>query len=429
MVNGPHPGDPRSGGGVHIDVDRVRFDYPEHPVLDEVTVAIERGDFLGIVGPNGSGKSTLLQVIDGLLRPASGAVLLDGRPVGSYPRRELARVVALVPQNFSLDFDFTVLEVVEMGHYCRQEGDARAVARQAMETLGIAGLADRLFPHLSGGEKQMVILAQALVQQPDVLLLDEPVSALDVAHQLEFFDCLRRLNGDGLTIACVLHDLNLALHYCRTLLMLSGGRAAACGPVADVLVPDTIDEVYGVHAHVHRHAGRSFLTFSPRLHVERRERVHLVCGGGTGATLMRELHQLGFAVSAGAVNALDSDEITGRDLGMPMAVEAPFSVISEEVHRENLELIDLAHLVVLTDVPIGGGNARNLDAVRHALRRGLPVWTVGDLPARDFTGGKADLDLHGVRSFESTADMLHELRQRSATPSAAGSGRSVDASS
>lgn len=414
-------------GPAHIDVERVSFAYPEHPVLDEVTVAIERGDFLGIVGPNGSGKSTFLNVVDGLLRPDSGTVRLDGRPVASYPRRELARVVALVPQHFSLDFDFTVLEVVEMGHYCRQEGDARGVALRAMETLGITGLADRLFPHLSGGEKQMVILAQALAQQPDVLLLDEPVSALDVAHQLEFFDCLQRLNEEGLTIACVLHDLNLALHYCRTLLMLRGGRAVACGPVAEVLVPDTIDEVYGVHAHVHRHAGRSFLTFSPRLRVERRERVHLVCGGGTGATLMRELYQLGFAVSAGAVNALDSDEITGRDLGMPMAVEAPFSVISEEVHRENLELIDLAHLVVLTDVPIGSGNVRNLDAVRHALRRGLPVWTVGDLQARDFTGGNADLELPGVRYFADAAAMLLELRQRSgaATSAAARPGRPV----
>jgi len=417
--DGPHGGgargDHRYGDGAHIDVEAVSFSYPEHPVLREVSIAIGRGDFLGIVGPNGSGKSTLLRVIDGLLRPESGRVLLDRRPVLEHSRRELARAVALVPQHFSLDFDFTVQEVVEMGHYCRQEGDARACAAAAMETLGIGALAERLFPHLSGGEKQMVILAQALAQQPDVLLLDEPVSALDVAHQLEFFDCLRRLNADGMTIACVLHDLNLALHYCRTLLMLSDGRVAAYGPVAEVLVPDTIDAVYGVHAHVHHHAGRSFLTFSPRLRAERRERVHLVCGGGTGAALMRDLYQLGFAVSAGAVNALDSDEITGRDLGVPMAVEAPFTVLSEEVHRENLELIDMAHVVILTDVPIGAGNLRNLDAARHALKRGAAVWVVAGLPSRDFTGGRADLDLPGARQFESVADMVAELRERAAT--------------
>lgn len=398
--------------GSHIDVDGVSFAYPEHPVLHDVSIAVERGDFLGIVGPNGSGKSTLLRVVDGLLRPDHGTVALDGRPVLDYSRRDLARVVALVPQHFALDFDFAVLEVVEMGHYCRQEGDARGAAVTAMETLGIADLADRLFPHLSGGEKQMVVLAQALAQQPDVLLLDEPVSALDVAHQLEFFDCLHRLNAGGLTVACVLHDLNLALHYCRTLLMLSGGEVAARGPVADVLTPDNIDAVYGVHAHVHHHAGRSFLTFSPRLQTERRERVHIVCGGGTGATLMRELYQLGFAVSAGAVNALDSDEITGRDLGTPMAVEAPFSVISVEVHRENLELIDRAHVVILTDVPIGAGNLRNLDAVRHALRRGAAVWVVAGLAGRDFTGGGADLQLPGAHEFEDVAAMVTELRRR-----------------
>jgi iron complex transport system ATP-binding protein len=320
--------------------------------------------------------------------------------------------VALVPQLFSLDFDFTALEVVEMGHYCRGEGDARACARAALETLRVEHLADRPFPQLSGGERQMVVLAQALTQQPDVLLLDEPVSALDVAHQLQFFDCLRRLNAGGLTVACVLHDLNLALQYCRSLLMLSRGRVAAWGPAGEVLEPQTIGTVYGVGAHLHRHAGRAYLTFSPRSRPERRGRVHLVCGAGTGAALMRELTDLGFAVSAGVVNALDTDEVTGREMGLPMAVEAAFSAISDEAHAENLVLAAAADLVILTDVPIGPGNLRNLEAVRAVSDHGTLAWRIGGLAGRDFSGAATGVDLSGVREFPDAAAMLEELRRR-----------------
>lgn len=398
-----------------LAVEGLVFGYAGHPVLRDVSFTVRRGDFVGVVGPNGSGKSTLLRSLNALLTPDGGTVLLDGRAVAAYPRRELARRMALVPQQFDLDFDFTALEVVEMGRYCRREGDARTFARAALETLHLEHLADRLFPQLSGGEKQMVVLAQALAQEPELLLLDEPVSALDVAHQIEFFDCLRRLNEDGLTVICVLHDLNLALHYCRSLLMLSRGAVAAAGPAAEVLDPEAICAVYGVGAHLHRHAGRTYLTFSPRPHAERRGRVHLVCGGGTGASLMRELTDLGFVVSAGVVNALDADEVAGREMGLEMVVEAPFCGFSEEAHRENLRLLDGAELVILTDVPIGRGNLRNLDAVRAARIAGAEVWAVEGLAERDFSDGAADLDLGDVRLFPGTAAMVEELRAAATT--------------
>jgi len=417
-----HNGHVPSSTQPQLEVDGVAFSYPDHPVLHDVSVSVERGEFAGIVGPNGSGKSTLLRVMDGVAHPQGGVVRLEGADVRSYTRRELARRVALVPQTFALDFDFSVIEVVEMGHYCRREGDARESAESALETLGIDHLAKRLFPELSGGEKQMVVLAQALAQQPDALLLDEPVSALDVSHQLEFFECLQRLNADGLTVVCVLHDLNLALHYCRSLLMLTDGTVAAWGFAGDVLVPETIESVYGVDAHVHRHAGRSFLTFSPRVQVEHRERVHVVCGGGTGAALMRVLAQAGFNVSAGVVNALDADEVTGREMGLPMAVEAAFTVISDEAQRDNLALVERADLLLLTDVPIGRGNSRNLDAVRHALERGAPVWMVAGIEERDYTGGAADLDLPGARRFETIGAMIDELQRRGRPPAASGAG-------
>ena len=253
-------------------------------------------------------------------------MLIKGLPTGQYRRKDMAREVALVPQHFDLDFDLAVREVVEMGGYCRgKDPTASGDPELTLARLGVAHLASRRFSELSGGEKQLVVLAQALMQQAPLLLLDEPASALDVSHQLRLFDLLKELNADGLTVLCILHDLNLALHYFDKLLVLSDGEVAAFGPPDDVLRPEVVEAVYGVRAYLHRHAGRTYLTFSPRLRGERRGRVHLICGGGTGAGMMRELADAGYEVTAGVLNALDTDEETGRELGLEMAVEAPFS--------------------------------------------------------------------------------------------------------
>ncbi len=287
-----------------------------------------------------------MDLIDGIHQPAAGEVLVDGVPTGRYRRKDMARQVALVPQHFDLDFDLAVREVVEMGSYCRGK-DAAACddPDQTLARLGVADLASRRFSELSGGEKQLVVLAQALMQRAPLLLLDEPASALDVSHQLRLFDLLKELNADGLTVLCILHDLNLALHYFDKLLVLSDGEVAAFGPPDEVLRPEVVEAVYGVRAYLHRHAGRTYLTFSPRLRGERRGRVHLVCGGGTGAGMMRELVDAGYEVTAGVLNALDTDEETGSELGLHMAVEAPFSPVGDEAHAENLELMRAADLV------------------------------------------------------------------------------------
>ena len=311
----------------------VDFAYDERPVLRRISFDLQAGEFVGIVGPNGSGKSTLIDLIDGLQHPSAGEVLINDVPTRKFRRRQMAREVALVPQHFALDFDLSVREVVEMGAYCRgKDADACADAELTLARLGVSELAGRRFTELSGGEKQLVVLAQALMQRAKLLLLDEPASALDVSHQLRLFDLLKELNGEGLSVLCILHDLNLAIHYFDKLLVLSEGEVAAYGPPDEVLRPEIVEAVYGVRAYLHKHAGRTYLTFSPRLRGDRLGRVHLVCGGGTGAGLMRELVDAGYDVSAGVLNALDTDEETGSELGLSMAVEAPFSPVGDEAH-------------------------------------------------------------------------------------------------
>ncbi|MGD0998112.1 MAG: ATP-binding cassette domain-containing protein, partial [Thermoleophilia bacterium] len=277
-----------------------------------------------------------------------------------------------------------------------------------------APAAPRRFPELSGGEQQMVVLAQALVQNAGVLLLDEPASNLDVSHQLALFELLKQLNADGLTVICVLHDLNLALTYFDRLLVLSEGGIAAWGSAEEALSPAVLEAVYGVRAHVHHHAGRTYLTFSPQRRSQPRDRgrVHLVCGGGTGAGLMRELTDRGYDVSAGVLNALDSDEVTGRELGLSMAVEAPFTPVGDDAHAENLRLMADAGLVILTAVPLGHGNARNIEAVRAARRAGTQVWVDHGLVERDYEGVAAALQSdQTIRFFADEAAMLAALEQ------------------
>ena len=412
---GPGPAGPTGAGQAATPLVALRdvdFAYDERPVLRRISFELRPGDFVGIVGPNGSGKSTLVDLIDGIHQPAAGQALIKGRPTRAYRRKDMAREVALVPQNFDLDFDLDVREVVEMGGYCRSR-DACPVPEEVLARLGAADLAGRRFSELSGGEKQLVVLAQALMQQAPLLLLDEPASALDVSHQLRLFDLLRELNADGLTVLCILHDLNLALHYFDKLLVLSDGEVAAFGPPDDVLRPEVVEAVYGVRAYLHRHAGRTYLTFSPRLRGERRGRIHLVCGGGTGAGMMRELVDAGYEVTAGVLNALDTDQETGGELGLRMAVEAPFSAVGDEAHAENLELMRAADLVVVCAVPVSHGNERNIAAAREALAAGVPVWADEGVRVNDFAGVVDGLAAAGAQFFAGEGALLAAVRGRS----------------
>jgi iron complex transport system ATP-binding protein len=237
-------------------------------------VTLEAGPGVtGLEGPNGSGKTTLLKLLAGMLRPASGRVLLDGQDLAASTRAGIARRLAVVPQHTSPAFDYSVLEIVLMGRYphlgrFEVEGpeDLR-IARGAMEATGTFALEDRRFDTLSGGEQQRVAIASALAQAPDVLLLDEPTSSLDLAYQLDIAALITRLNRDrGATIVLSTHDLNFAASVCHALVLLRDGRVAASGPIADALTPATIREVYGVDADVTRHDRAGHLTVVPVRH-------------------------------------------------------------------------------------------------------------------------------------------------------------------
>ena len=255
-----------------LKADGVSFAYRLNAprVIDEVSVAIAPGELVGILGPNGSGKTTLLKMLSGTLTPSAGTIQFDRRPLSGWKRRDLARRIALVPQETHAPFDFTVLDIVLMGRYPHLgafalEGPADlSIARQALASTGTSGFEDRPFATLSGGEKQRVVIASALAQSPELLLLDEPTASLDLGHQLDVQLLLAGLNSDrGVTMVLSTHDLNLAAALCRHLILLREGRVMAQGPTEAVLTPEAVRALYGVEADVHRHPIAGHLTVTP----------------------------------------------------------------------------------------------------------------------------------------------------------------------
>ena len=236
-----------------IHLEGVTVAYRGRPALRDLNLHIERGERVALVGPNGAGKSTLLRAIAGLIEPTVGTVELDGRPVASLDRLAVARRLAVVPQVSALPFSTTVDEVVALGrlpheHPIRGMRPAdRAAVAAAIEQVGVGHLMGRDARELSLGERQLVLLAMAVAQDADVLVLDEPTVHLDLRHQVEVMELLRDLNArQGTTILAVLHDLALAAHFFPRLVVLDGGRVVGDGPASEVLAPDRIREVFGV---------------------------------------------------------------------------------------------------------------------------------------------------------------------------------------
>jgi iron complex transport system ATP-binding protein len=244
---------------VSFRVENLSFAYGTRTVLEGLNFALEAGRFYGLVGPNGCGKSTLLDLLAGHRRPAHGRILYRQQPIESHGRRRLSRELALVPQDFYINFPFRVEEVVMMGRYPHLGRFARAGAADwqrvdaAMARTGIAAFRGRLVSELSGGERQRVVIARALAQDAAWLFLDEATSNLDVNHALAVLGQVRRsVRQEGKTAVAVLQDLNLAALFCDELLLLKQGRLVTAGPTAEVLTAANIRRLFEVDARVAR---------------------------------------------------------------------------------------------------------------------------------------------------------------------------------
>jgi iron complex transport system ATP-binding protein len=385
------------------------FSYNQEKVLDNISFDVEEGSFISILGPNGAGKSTLVNLISRVTDGYKGKIKVGGRDVRNLSSREIAKIVGVVPQYTNPGFNFTVAEMVMMGRHAyisRFEVEKKSdfdKVNEVMEKVKILSFAERKFNELSGGEKQRVIVAQALAQDSPVLLLDEPTSHLDINFQIEFMNLFMDLNQkESKTIIGIFHDINLALQSSGKIMLLKEGRIFGFGSGEDILNRVNIKNVFGSDVFVGRNPVTGKLYISPNFNPEidwgisgkptsKDFRMHVIGGGGAASPIISLLYNNGYKVSCGVVNTLDTDTDTAQMLEVPYVAEAPFSPISISSQKKNLQFIKSSDIVILPGVEFGSGNFSNLVSVKKALDLNKKVVIIDEknIEDRDHTGGKA----------------------------------------
>lgn len=384
-----------------ISLEGVWFRYPGREIFANLNFSLEKGEILGLIGPNSSGKTTLLKLMDGLLYPQQGRVLLHDRDLRSLTRRQVARHIAVVPQEVEIPFSFSVGEIVLMGRapYLKRLGWEKSrdlkIAHEAMVLTDVVDLENRIFRELSQGEKQRVLIARALAQEAEVVLMDEPTSHLDLNHQIEVYELIQQLNWQKkLTVLHISHDLNLAAEFSHRLVLLHKGTIFVTGKPEEVITEENIRQVYEIEVMIEKNPISGAPRIMPLGAVAKKggpekRTIHLICGEGSGANSMRRLIFRGYQVSLGVVNIGDTDQKIGQTLDLPMALEEPFSAISPRALQENRNLINQADLIVVERFHIGPGNLANLQVALEALRKNKPVIVLENKLDFDFTGGEA----------------------------------------
>ena len=384
-----------------IRVEKLSFSYDVKKVLEQINMEINKGSFFCIIGPNGSGKSTLLKVISAALKPQKGVVYVEGIDISHIKNRSVAKLISFVPQNTSLEFDFKVSDIVLMGRYpyinkfIGEKQEDLELAEKAMQYTNTLFLKDRSFMELSGGERQRVILAQALTQNTEILILDEPVSHLDLQHQMEILNLIKKMCVDKkLTAITVLHDLNLASAYSDYIVMMRNGEIKRQGTPFETLTASGIKEIFDtdVYVSVSPVSNKPYIYALARPDVEKKGiRVHIICGGGSGSEIIGRLYSEGFDLSSGVLAIGDLDWKVSKENNVQIAEEIPFAGISDEAYAKNKELAEGADVIVLTGLYFGKSNKRNLELLLEKSLEQKPLFILDNesFAERDYTGGSA----------------------------------------
>lgn len=315
---------------IMLDFKDVVSGYGEKDILQGFSATICQGEFVGLIGPNGTGKSTLLKCLSGLLPVKSGVITLEEKNNTSYTQRERAQMIAVVPQSFDIDYDFTVEDIVLMGrnpylsYRTRETQNDYNIVTEAMRATKTLNFRKRFYNNLSGGEKQRVIIARAIAQEPDIILLDEPTSALDIHHQIEVMELIRNLNlKKSMTVVAVLHDINLAARYCNRLILMKDGRVIIDGTPKEVITEANLKKVYEMKMFIQENKLFCKPEIIPLRVIKESEnyrslKIHVICGGNQASQVLEELEAMGHQVTAGVVNQGSDDWTICDVLGLSL---------------------------------------------------------------------------------------------------------------
>lgn len=252
-----------------LQLNNIFFSYRDTPVLKGISIDVEKSKFVSILGPNGSGKSTLLKTINNIYTPEQGSISIEGKNISLFKPKELAKKIALVPQDTIIDYDFTVKEIIMMGRhpykgrFQRENEEDFRIVENVMKMTNTYEIKDRFITEISGGERQRVIIAKALAQDPSIILLDEPTSHLDINHQMDILNLLQKLNREkGTTIILVIHDINLAARYSDEIILIDEGIVIGAGKPEDVITLKNMEKAYNIKVAIdkNKYTNATYLT-------------------------------------------------------------------------------------------------------------------------------------------------------------------------
>jgi iron complex transport system ATP-binding protein len=387
---------------LNILCENISFKYEIQPVLEDISIKFGKGHLYGIIGPNGSGKTTLLKVLNRILKINFGQIIIDKVNINNLTIKEIAKKIAMVNQSTSINFDFTVEEIVKMGRYSHigrfsQESiEDKKLLTDIFEQFELFELGNRIFNELSGGEQQKVIIARAIAQQSRILLLDEPTNHLDINYKIELMDLLRKYVNNGIIIIIVLHDLNLAAQFCDKIVLLNKGKIKAFGNIEDTITRENIKNVYNIDVIVKKNIFSNSIFITP---LEKKQdlpldirkklkkiKIHIFGGGGGSLEILPKFRE--YDISIGVINKIDDDFTLAKELNYKIISEEPFCPISDGAINQLNDLLINVDLVILTNVPFGKTNQRNLELLRE-FKRNIIIYEKDSIEERDFTDGIA----------------------------------------
>ncbi|MDR0453022.1 MAG: ABC transporter ATP-binding protein [Treponema sp.] len=376
--------------------------YGKAAVVRGLDLDALRGQTICLIGPNGSGKTTVLRTLAGLLAPIKGAVYIGGREIGRIKPGQKAKQMALVlTEKLSVNMT-TAREIAAMGRaphtgfLGRLLPEDRRIVDEALETVGALGLGERNFASLSDGEKQKVLIARALAQEPELVILDEPTSHLDLRHKVELIQILGRLARErGMTVIMALHDIDIAAKNCQALLLVKNGRVLAQGKPEDIINENTIGDLYDIE-------GASFDALTGSLEVcnEKEPDVFAAAGAGTGSSVYRILGRMGYGVATGILQENDIDYRVASSMRLRVIGEKPFEPISAASAERARRQMEKAKFIIDCGFPLGEFNRINRDLLGEAVARGFPVISRrGAAEAAGFWGAAKNL-FHAASAAE-----------------------------
>ncbi|HBF4443875.1 TPA: ABC transporter ATP-binding protein [Clostridioides difficile] len=351
--------------------------YNNNVVISNINVEVKNGEILCLLGSNGAGKTTLLRSLSKLISPIKGEIYLNGVNISCISRKALSKKMALVLTNRLLGDLMTVQDIVNIGRYPytgffgNLSKKDLIMVDEALESVDALHLKKRYFDELSDGEKQKVLVARALVQEPEIIILDEPTTHLDIKHRLELINILKKLSKEkSISVILSLHEIDIALKSCDKVALIKNNKVIAYGQPEDVVDEDIINSLYELD-------DKNFnsLLGSVEISNKSKNEVFIIGGGGKATPIYRAFTKKGIGLYSGIIHENDIDYEIGRTMGIKMFTESPFEAISDESFNLAIRNLNDSKIIIDTGFSVGETNKRNIDIIKEALKLDKKVYS------------------------------------------------------